>query len=717
MNARNSSSVAWLLALTLILTLVACSRQSDAPATQTGPDSIPHPTQVAGVIKLTLSRTDIYRVDGSDLEVAGFDVNALQTRKVSLRTGGRPVPIWIDPTASFFCFYGQAPGDRYQAVSTYVFSWGDDEGEFMAEETLHSSGSGEASSVLATERFEENQIYLSRAVKSVGEPWFWRRITPGEAVEVEFSLPDIDSGEAKTDLAFWGATTNREINPDHRVQVVLNGEYLATVDWDGEEAVAATAAIPDGLLRNGVNRFTLSAPADTGNLVDISYLDWIEIEYPIPGELEESSLTFLHTGEGLGVTGADLLFDVTDPEKPIRLVPAEANDGQARDDSIGGVHRRLVALGATGGEMPEIVGPLRDSNWTSTAHQADYVIIAPDALTPALEELAAARRDQGLSVLVVPLEEIGDEFGFGAITPEAINTFLVTVRERWQEPALRYVLLVGEATYDYRNYRGLNPEHVVPTSLVSIEHGGETVSDIRMADLDDDSLPDLAIGRWPVATPAQVEALIARTLAYEAGVETNSRALFVIDDAQTRFTRLTDALIQAAGSPGEVVRLLGVSGEEMVNAWRDGAWLVYYTGHGSLDLWGKTEIMSSTLADQLVTRGKPPIVVQLTCLTGLFAHPSKSSLSEVMLWSDSGPVAVVAATSLTLPVEQQPFGVALIEALSDPSVETIGEALLIAQRSPNLNHKGGQEIVDTFHLLGDPALVISRPVTAQVPGT
>jgi len=44
-----------------------------------------------------------------------------------------------------------------------------------------------------------------------------------------------------------------------------------------------------------------------------------------------------------------------------------------------------------------------------------------------------------------------------------------------------------------------------------------------------------------------------------------------------------------------------------------------------------------------------------------------------------------------------------------PPVETVGEALLAAQQSPELNYRGGQEIIDTFNLLGDPALLIARP--------
>ena len=58
---------------------------------------------------------------------------------------------------------------------------------------------------------------------------------------------------------------------------------------------------------------------------------------------------------------------------------------------------------------------------------------------------------------------------------------------------------------------------MVPTLLVPVVFGGETVSDSRLVDINDDKQPELAVGRWPVSTAAEVESLVARTLAYERG--------------------------------------------------------------------------------------------------------------------------------------------------------------------------------------------------------
>lgn len=118
-----------------------------------------------------------------------------------------------------------------------------------------------------------------------------------------------------------------------------------------------------------------------------------------------------------------------------------------------------------------------------------------------------------------------------------------------------------------------------------------------------------------------------------------------------------------------------------------------------------------TTADvpSLQTPGVQPIVLQLTCLTGLFAHPEITSLSETMLTGEDGPAIIIAATSLTISAHQQPFASGLLAALQDPSVGRIGDALRLARQSLDLSNAGLREVNDTFVLLGDPSTTIVRP--------
>jgi hypothetical protein len=369
-----------------------------------------------------------------------------------------------------------------------------------------------------------------------------------------------------------------------------------------------------------------------------------------------------------------------------------------------------MVIGPSGYLDPENMRPMQKSDWRDNSNQADLIILTPQELASALEDLVKAREDQGLSVALVSVEELYDEFGFGHAGPESITDFLRFASMNWADPKPRYLLLVGDATYDYRNYLGESPEFTIPSPMVEVEYSGETISDARLADLDQDQIPDLAVGRWPVDNPVDVAALVERTLAYESG-EVIDRAIFSADGTSREFEFLSDSILQGSKfDAGDVDRLYGVPSNQLVNAWNEGAWLVTYAGHGSLDRWGKEDVFSSDTVADLESASSPPIVLQLTCLTGFFAHPSLKSISEVMLLHKDGPVLIVAATSLTLSSDQQPFGIDLLLALKDPEILRIGDALQHAKKSLAVDGNGRlREIIDTFGLLGDPSALIIRP--------
>jgi hypothetical protein len=246
--------------------------------------------------------------------------------------------------------------------------------------------------------------------------------------------------------------------------------------------------------------------------------------------------------------------------------------------------------------------------------------------------------------------------------------------------------------------------------MVHVEFGGETVSDTRLADPDHDGMPEVAIGRWPVETTSQVDALVKRTIAYEQGTA-KANVLLAADGTSEEFISLSEEVLAGSGLPEATVeRLYGVPVDQFIEAWNSGAWLVSYAGHGSIDRWGKENVLSSDAVADLKTDGSPPIVLQLTCLTGFYAHPTVDSISEIMLRANEGPVEIIAATSLTLSSSQRPFGVYLIKALQDRNINRIGDAMQQAKLALDVtrNHELA-EISETFTLLGDPSALIIRP--------
>jgi hypothetical protein len=205
--------------------------------------------------------------------------------------------------------------------------------------------------------------------------------------------------------------------------------------------------------------------------------------------------------------------------------------------------------------------------------------------------------------------------------------------------------------------------------------------------------------------------LIERTLAYEQN-PASPIAIFSADGTEEQFSFFADSLIQQNNLvEANVVKLYGQPAAALTTAWNEGAWLVTYNGHGSLDMWGKDQVLTMDAVRSLRPHSSAsPIVLQFTCLTGLFAHPTVNSISETMLSHEQGPVLIVAATSLTLPNNQEPFAQHLIQALQNPANLQMGDAFLEAQRNVDVAAAPWlQEIVDTFGLLGDPSTRIVRP--------
>ena len=115
-----------------------------------------------------------------------------------------------------------------------------------------------------------------------------------------------------------------------------------------------------------------------------------------------------------------------------------------------------------------------------------------------LAPLKTHRESQGFSVALIDVEDIYDEFSYGTKTPQAIKDFLTRASTSWQTPP-RFVLLVGDASFDPRNYLGLGNQDFLPTKLLDTAYM-ETASDDWFVDFNGDGLPDMAVGRLPVQT-------------------------------------------------------------------------------------------------------------------------------------------------------------------------------------------------------------------------
>ncbi|MGH2536263.1 MAG: C25 family cysteine peptidase [Candidatus Promineifilaceae bacterium] len=692
-----------------VLIAPSCSLRNSPP----DPQAVSEGSDGPAALTIKVEDTGLYRLELADLQAAGLNLASLQPAELHLSDAGQPVPYLLDGDA--LLFYGRASSNRYVKARAYLLSAGRP-GWVMSEAVVPPAAGQPAASVAHILRLEENHVYDGRAHglgADVGreEPWFWANVQPGDRLAVALPVPAVAVAPAALRLRLWGATFSPDVEPDHELDIWLNGQNLGRLSWDGQSYFEGELTIAAGLLRPGDNEFIFDNSGPGSAPVDIVRLDWLEVRYQAPAAAVNDRLRLPAASGDLalsGFSGRPTLLDVSDGENPLLLTGWAFGQGEARLHLATPVE--LLAVGPNGARRPASIEPWLPNGLRSSDNRADLIVIGAKPLLAAAGPFVEARRQGGLKVMAVNSEEIFAAFGAGNPSPEAIQSFLKHAGQNWAEPRPAYVLLIGDASYDYRNYLGLDQGSLLPAPLVEVDHGGETVSDNRLVDFDGDHKPEMAIGRWPARTPEEVAELARRTLAAERAPAAGT-AVFFADGSSAEFSSLISRLLGESGWPaGASERVDGAQARQFLAAYERPQWLITYAGHGSLDRWGETGVLDLRDVGTLPRPDAAPLLLQLTCLTGFFAHPQAQSLSEALLLFENGPTLIVAASSLTLSASQLPFGVGFLEALRDPQVIRIGDALVRAKQGLDTSSVGSlREVSDTFGLLGDPSALIRRP--------
>ncbi len=503
-----------------------------------GPESADAPLVPGQPLKIFIQEPGMVELTLDELAAFGLAGNP---ETLQLSHQGRPHPLWIagDGDARKVRFYGGAGESFYTQERIYWLESGDTVPTWMSEKTFAATEAPAANQQTQTVlRLEENLRYTPKV--EAGDHFFWVSLAAPGKLPVNFSLPHLAEGTGEIRVEIWGSTESPK-EPDHRLRAVLNGQVLFDETWDGKGRRTLSAQIPDTALLSGENELVIEAPGGIDVVADVIFLDWIEIQYPRQLNTAADQVSFLGTGEPVEISGVRTsvtIFDVTDPEAIVRMTgePVEGNvvtvptmPGHAYL-AVGPEEYLKPAQLVPGASSPDLFAP---------GLGADYIAIGPQELLAPLQPLLDWRANHGLAVQAVPLEAVYDQFNDGYPEPVAIQAFMQYAAEAW-DPAPRYLLLVGDATYDPRGYLTPPEANRLPTFMVQTIYGGETATDIPFGQLNEDPWPEIAIGRIPARTAAQVETVVEKILAYESNASTGDwqqRVLAVADGREPRFKR------------------------------------------------------------------------------------------------------------------------------------------------------------------------------------
>ncbi|MEW5717218.1 MAG: C25 family cysteine peptidase [Chloroflexota bacterium] len=659
-------------------------------------------------LKLLVSADGLYRVSAAELQRAGLPRDGVDPATLQLFLGDREIALRTLGDAKDFSieFYGQASDSPYSAFNAYWLRWGAANGKRMREISAPPATDPPQRSFQETVRVTQPTLYIAQA----GGYWFWHALTAPTTTTIALTLPAALAAPARVQLNLWGSTQDAAA-PDHHLRVFFNDARVADETWDGQGAHPIAANIPANAIRAGENTLRLVAPGDTRAKADVVLLSSVEIAYTRQLVAQKESIRFdgatgSYRVEGFS-GGAPDLFDITDPGEPSRVSNAAFASGALtfRADAP----RRWLAIGANARQSPARIAPMM--TLPSTAN-ADYVIITHPDFVDVLEPLVKWRAQRGLKPVVVTTTAIYDAFGYGAESPLALRAFLDSL-----QPKPRFVLLVGKASYDFRDYLNAPNKNLTPTFLVNTPHLNQVASDNWFAAASAaDARPVFALGRIPAKTKEQVARVVNKIIAFESGqrnADWRNRALFIADDKEPTFAAMADASAQTLPPPitAQKIYLAARQGDvnatraEIVARWNAGAQWITYIGHGSLDTWAEGPLFSVANLGEIKNAERLPILFTPTCLDGFFYHPQKDSLAEELLFkNDGGIVAGIVPTGLSLPPDQQMLMRALFDELFAQRTPTLGEALTRAKQKMDVSAETLREVVETFGLLGDPAL-------------
>ena len=329
----------------------------------------------------------------------------------------------------------------------------------------------------------------------------------------------------------------------------------------------------------------------------------------------------------------------------------------------------------------------------------DTLVLCPPRFSAALQPWITYRESQGHQIHVVA---------------PASNAFEIKrqIRHFATTGHLKYIWLIGDTpSFGKANDSTISTDYLPAQAIRKYGSDPEIASDQPFADLDDDHVPDLVIGRLPVNTPNELSEQISKIIRYEQQSLGESRLPwkrkinFVAGTGG--FGLVVDQMIEKVSKrvisdliPPEFKTSMTYASwtspycpdprkfsDEAIARLNEGCLFWVYVGHGQphqLDFVrtpvGGYPILHPQQLPEVQSMTGCPIAILLACYTGAFDLVD-DCVAEQLMKRPAGPVAVLCGTRVTTPYGMSLMSIHLMEQYFERRVETLGELMLAAKRS------------------------------------
>ena len=418
--------------------------------------------------------------------------------------------------------------------------------------------------------------------------------------------------------------------------------------------------------------------------------------------------------------------------------------------------RDMPDLATASFDVPEYVHTITNQDLhADEGYQMVIIIPTSQTLLTQAERLKSLHEEQdGLSVRIVPADELYNEFSSGTPDANAYRRYMKMLYDRAEsdDDMPQYLVLFGDCAWDNRMnssaWAGYDPDDFLLCfeSENSFSKTSCYVNDGFFCCLDDgeggnplttDKL-DIAVGRFPVRETTDAETMVDKIESYmandNAGAWQNT-VMFMGDDGNENQHMIdADAIASALEeiNPALLVKRVMWDAYTRVstatgNTYPDvadvikeqqaaGALMMNYSGHGAEQQISHEKVI--TLDDvKNFTNENLPLWVTASCDIAPFDGQTEN-IGEHLLYNQNGGAVAFFGTSRTVYVTRnKAINLAFVKRLftkQDGKYISVGEAARIAKNDLIENREDLTANKLQYSLLGDPALMLHIPTLNAV---
>lgn len=664
-----------------------------------------------GVYKITARQlseagVDISQIDPAQLAVFGYGGGMLPQPLAEKRYADLPenvIQVFGTEDGEFnqedyLIFYAQGP-DQYQFVpdedGNYRFHY---EKNLYADTAFYflSTTEGKGARVISQPESVQGTTYPTITVfddywayekdefhvlqPGSGREWYGDRFSNGQTKNYAVELDDIsDKGEIAIQLKALGRTTTPS-----SFEISVNSQPVSTLELP---AIINATYTDKGKENSGLVKISAESFAQQGLTVSLRYegsggdahVNSLLLSVPRKLLFESEQLHFRSIASLQNANSHFLIsssnsnaqiWDVTNPLTPESVQASYIEGSWIFEASTQIQLREFVIFNTEDLPQPQWLGAVENQALTE-GEVPDLLIITHASLQAEAERLAAFRRQHDkLLVKVATTAQVYNRFASGRQDISAIRNYAKELYEQ-EEGKLKYLLLFGKASYDYKD-RVENNTNLVPTyqSRNSIHPIYSYPSDDYYAFLENDEgeweesyrgdhTMDIGVGRLPVKNSTEARAVVDKIINYASGSNTlgswRTRLAFLADDGdndryQKDSEQLTEAIYERyTGFNPQKIYLDAYNQERYPNQElapevnqavediiKNGVLIFNYVGHGSELRLAEENVLNVGMISRWENQDKLPFFVTATCEFGRHDDPKRVSGAEALLLNPEG---------------------------------------------------------------------------------